>query len=126
MDNANPKRKSIACGIPTRYQIITLCINKRYTKNPVNKKVYTIDIQNMLWIKMTERRRPTKRPKAKKIKHLIIRLEAEEKQAFKDSAKIAGAPLSVWVRERLRQAAIKELEAVGHPTSFFKNIQWGD
>lgn len=75
---------------------------------------------------MTERRKLTKKSKARKSEQLIIRLEAEEKQAFKDSANIAGAPLSVWVRERLRRAAIKELDAVGHPISFFKNIKWGD
>jgi hypothetical protein len=80
----------------------------------------------MLWIKMTGRGRPTKKLEERKLEHLDIRLELEEKQAFKDAAQISGAPLSVWVRERLRQAAIRELEAVGHPISFFKKMKWGD
>ena len=75
---------------------------------------------------MTSRGRPNKKLEERKLEHLVIRLELEEKQAFKDAAKISGAPLSVWVRERLRQAAIKELEAVGHPISFFKKIDWSD
>ena len=73
---------------------------------------------------MTARGRPSKKLEEKKLEHLDIRLGLEEKQAFKDAAKISGAPLSVWVRQRLRQAAIKELEAVGHPIEFFKNIEW--
>jgi uncharacterized protein (DUF1778 family) len=75
---------------------------------------------------MTGRGRPNKKIEERKLEHLIVRLEVEEKQAFKDAAKISGAPLSVWVRERLRQAAIKELDAVGHPISFFNRMDWGD
>jgi len=37
----------------------------------------------------------------------------------------SGASLLVWVRERLSQVAIKELEAVGHPISFFKKAELG-
>jgi uncharacterized protein (DUF1778 family) len=73
---------------------------------------------------MAGRGRPSKKAEDKKVESLFIRLEKDEKQAFQDAAKISGAPLSVWVRERLRQAAIKELEAVGHPIEFFKKIKW--
>jgi len=77
-------------------------------------------------VKMARRGRPNKKTKDKKLECLIFRLEHGEKQAFKDAANISGVPLSVWVRERLRQAAIKDLDAVGHPISFFKKIKWGD
>ena len=77
-----------------------------------------------VWLKMAGRGRPSKKAEEKKVESLIIRLDLEEKQAFQDAAKISGAPLSVWVRERLRRAAIKELDAVGHPIEFFKSINW--
>jgi len=60
----------------------------------------------------------------RKVEHLAIRLNSDEKQAFIDAATVAGIPLSVWVRERLRQAAIKELDSVGHPIAFFKRLPW--
>ena len=45
--------------------------------------------------------------------YLEIRLGALEKQAFKQASEIAGIPLATWARERMRRAAIKELEEVG-------------
>lgn len=51
---------------------------------------------------------------------LIVRVERTEKEAFRQAASMAGIPLSVWVRERLRQVAIRELEAVGRPIPFFE------
>ncbi len=63
--------------------------------------------------------------KEKKTVPLMIRVDSKEKKAFKDAAELSGAPLSVWVRERLRQAAIKELDSIGHPIAFFKKIDWG-
>jgi hypothetical protein len=36
-------------------------------------------------------------------------MEAREKEGFAAAAELAGAPLSVWMRERLRQAAAREL-----------------
>ncbi len=60
----------------------------------------------------------------KKLETLLIRLDSEEKQTFQDAAKISGTTLSAWARERLRQAAIKELEEVGHPIELFKKIKW--
>jgi uncharacterized protein (DUF1778 family) len=53
--------------------------------------------------------------------HLEIRVEPAEKRAFKDAADLAGIPLSVWIRERLRQVAIKDLEAMGHPIAFLQH-----
>jgi len=50
--------------------------------------------------------------------YLDVRLSLAEKQAFKESADIAGLPLSAWVRERLRQSATRELEAAARPIPF--------
>ncbi len=74
---------------------------------------------------MAGRGRPTKKTEDKKIETLLIRLDSDEKQTFQDAAKILGTPLSTWARQRLRQAAIKDLEAVGHPIEFFKKIKMG-
>lgn len=54
---------------------------------------------------------------------LQIRLTAEEKQGFSDAAELAGIPLSSWVRERLRLAAIRDLESAGLQIPFVKPIQ---
>jgi hypothetical protein len=67
---------------------------------------------------MAKRGRP-KNPKGTgKDDYMELRLDATEKQAFKDAADLAGMALSVWVRERLRRAAKRELEDAGHPVSF--------
>lgn len=49
---------------------------------------------------------------------LYIRLTDPEKQAFQMAAEIAGIPLSAWVRERLRLAAIRDLELAGRVAPF--------
>ncbi len=51
-----------------------------------------------------------------------IRVQAEEKQAFEDAAKLAGISLSAWVRERLRSAARRELEDAEHPIAFLSGV----
>ncbi len=48
-----------------------------------------------------------------------LRLDAAEKRAFWDAASLSGMALSVWVRERLRKAARKELEDAGRPVAFW-------
>jgi hypothetical protein len=73
---------------------------------------------------MTGRGRPIKNAEDRKLETLIIRLETDEKQTFRDAAQVSGTPLSTWARERLRQVAIKELEEVGHPIELFKKIKW--
>ena len=52
---------------------------------------------------------------------LIVRLLSSEREAFQESAKLAGIPLSAWVRSRLRQSAIKELEALARPIAFLSD-----
>lgn len=53
---------------------------------------------------------------------LQIRLSADEKAGFEHAAAIAGIPVSSWVRERLRDAAIREMERVGQRAPFVPKI----
>jgi uncharacterized protein (DUF1778 family) len=62
--------------------------------------------------------RPKKPRGTTKEEYLELRLDAAEKQAFWDAAKLSGMALSVWVRERLRRAARKELEDADRPVAF--------
>ena len=52
---------------------------------------------------------------------LQIRLSAKEKLAFRESAELAGLAISAWVRERLRRAAVRELEEAARPIAFLEN-----
>jgi uncharacterized protein (DUF1778 family) len=65
------------------------------------------------------------RPKKPLVRHeyLEVRLESAEKQAFKDAADLAGIPVSSWVRERLRRAAVRELEDAAIPIAFLQSRQ---
>lgn len=56
---------------------------------------------------------------------LQIRLTSREKQGFQSAAELAGVPLSSWVRERLRLAAIRELENAGLTIPFVDPIPIG-
>jgi uncharacterized protein (DUF1778 family) len=51
-----------------------------------------------------------------------IRVAPDEKAAFAEAADLAGISLSAWMRERLRAAAIRELEGAGRPVSFVQRI----
>jgi hypothetical protein len=42
-----------------------------------------------------------------------VRMQPAEKMTFKMAADLAGVPLSAWIRERLRRAAIRELIDAG-------------
>ena len=53
---------------------------------------------------------------------LQIRLSEQEKTGFTEAAELAGIPLSSWVRERLRLAAIRDLEGAGRKVPFVKPI----
>lgn len=65
------------------------------------------------------------RPKKVDARHdyLELRLRALEKRTFKDAAALAGLPLSTWVRERLRRAAIRELEDANLTIPLLKDVQ---
>ena len=67
---------------------------------------------------LPKRGRPPKGPDRIKSEYLDMRLEASEKQAFRDAAELAGLDLSSWVRERLRASARKELEGAGKAVAF--------
>lgn len=77
----------------------------------------------VLWVrsvyKLTEFwRQPMEKPL--KSAWIKVRVEDVEKQAFEDVAGRAGLSLSAWMRERLRLAAIRELEEAGRPIPFLK------
>jgi hypothetical protein len=55
-----------------------------------------------------------------------IRVSDAEKQGFAAAADLAGIPLSSWVRERLRLAAIRDLESAGQRIPFVKPIHLGE
>jgi len=52
---------------------------------------------------------------------LEFRVEAAEKQAFQDAANFAGISLAAWARERLRRAAVRELEHAAIPIAFLQD-----
>ncbi len=69
--------------------------------------------------------RPKKKSIDKKTEALLIRLMTLEKEGFQMAADIAGISLSSWVRERLRLAAIRELEQAGRRVPFIPEIPLG-
>jgi hypothetical protein len=57
-----------------------------------------------------------------KLAYLDIRLTQAEKQGFQEASELAGIPLATWVRERLRLAAIRELEGAGRRAPFIQPV----
>ena len=53
---------------------------------------------------------------------VLLRLKPSEKAGFTEAAQIAGAPLAVWMRERLRAVATEELAKAGRKSPFIKPI----
>ena len=70
----------------------------------------------------TKRGRPKKAEGERRGDLLVIRAEALEKQAFQQAASVAGLSLSSWARERLRMAAIRELEQAGLRAAFLADF----
>lgn len=66
----------------------------------------------------TGRGRPRKGSGAAKSMSVLLRLDPGEKQGFGDAAEVAGVPLAVWMRERLRRVAKTELESAGRNVAF--------
>ena len=68
------------------------------------------------------------RPKTStpKDKTLEIRVTESEREAFFTASELAGIGLSTWVRERLRLAAIRELEAAGRRVAFVAPVPMGN
>jgi hypothetical protein len=52
-----------------------------------------------------------------------VRMSPAEKQAFREAAELAGIPLSAWIRERLRWAAIRELENASREIPFLRRVE---
>lgn len=67
---------------------------------------------------MSKPGRPKKAAEQTKGEYIELRVGADEKQAFIDAANLSGMALSVWVREKLRRAARKELEDAERPVAF--------
>lgn len=49
---------------------------------------------------------------------LNIRVSEAEKKTFARAAEVAGVALSSWMRERLRVAALRELDNIGESVAF--------
>ncbi len=77
-------------------------------------------IYNVGMSKTPKRGRPPKNPAESKSVSLLLRLAPSEKQGFGDAASIAGVPLTVWMRERLRQIARIELEGANCEVPFLR------
>jgi len=60
-----------------------------------------------------------------KTANILIRVTVAEKDAFELAASLAGISLSSWVRERLRLAAIRELESAGKRIAFIESVPLG-
>lgn len=73
-------------------------------------------------MKKLKRGRPPKEADRLRSESLLVRLESTEKEAFKNAADLAGVPLSTWVRERLRQNAIRELGKAARPVAFLNQV----
>lgn len=58
-----------------------------------------------------------------KEKTIQIRVSDDEKLGFEASANLAGISLSSWIRERLRLAAIKDLESAGERAPFLRPLR---
>ncbi len=58
----------------------------------------------------------------KKDSQFLIRVSETELEGFKRSADIAGVGLSAWARQRLRAAAIKDLQELGEKVPFLQPI----
>jgi hypothetical protein len=84
---------------------------------PLDFDIFRIYNVNMT-TKEKRRGRPRKSSGQAKSESILLRLDPAEKEAFAAAASIAGAPLSVWIRERLRLIAAKELGAASRPIPF--------
>ena len=72
-----------------------------------------------------QRGRPKKARDEKRTYAMQVRLEKREGEAFSAAARLAGLPLSMWVRERLRSAARNELKQAGEAVPFMPDSATG-
>ena len=62
--------------------------------------------------------RPPKGSGLTKSESILLRLDPGEKKGFGEAALVAGVPLSIWIRERLRIVAKFELQSAGRTVAF--------
>jgi hypothetical protein len=55
-----------------------------------------------------------------KTRQMLIRIDDSEKDGFEKAAGLSGLGLSAWARERLRRAAVRELEEASLPIPFIE------
>lgn len=58
--------------------------------------------------------------KAPKTDLLKVRVSDKEKDAFQVAAELAGISVSAWARERLRRAAVRDLQDAGRNIPFLE------
>jgi hypothetical protein len=73
---------------------------------------------------MAKSTKNTRRPRAggPKTERLLIRLDSDEKEAYELAASLARMKVSTWVRDRLRRAVNRELEAEGQPNPLLRGV----
>lgn len=54
---------------------------------------------------------------------LKVRVSAAEREAFQNAADIAGITVSAWARERLRRAAVRDLQDASRPVPFLEKTR---
>jgi len=77
-----------------------------------------LQYSNAMKTKPKGRGRPKKSSDLLQTDTLDVRVMPAEKEAFKAAAELAGMPVSMWVRDRLRTASRKELDAAGQTIPF--------
>jgi hypothetical protein len=73
--------------------------------------------------KRPRRGRPRQKSDRTKCRSILLRLDPREKEAFSEAANVAGIPLAVWMRERLRRTATRELEEAARPIAFLTHLE---
>lgn len=64
------------------------------------------------------RGRPKKGSAERKSTSVLLRMEPREKEGFESAAGLAGVPLAIWMRERMRAAAVAEFRKAGKDNPF--------
>jgi hypothetical protein len=54
----------------------------------------------------------------KKDTQILIKVSEDEREGFRRAADIAGIGVSAWARQKLRAAAVQELQTVGENAPF--------
>jgi len=98
------------------------CISNKYLRQANNACLCMFFVDTLISMKKPKRGRPPKEADRLRSESLLVRLETREKEAFKDAADLAGVPLSTWVRERLRQVAVRELDKASRPIPFLRHV----